>query len=131
MEQSVEIMAGISFLILGLSYFFHARDWIEWFETVRNGGRQTALAVGAMHILFGSFIVAFHWVWSGWETILTVLGIWAIAEGFIYLLFPGHLAKFMGWLKPYYKPILRIFSIAIILLGLALLCPVYREGVIL
>ncbi len=129
MEQSVEIMAGISFLVLGFSYFFHVGDWIEWFNRIRDGGRQASLAVGAMHILLGSFIVSFHWVWSGWPAILTFLGIWAIVEGSLYLLFPGYLAGFMRKLQPYYKPIMRVFSIAIILLAFALLCPIYQQGV--
>ncbi len=128
MEQSVEIMAGITFLVFGLSYLFHAQDWIEWLESVRTGGRQSSLLMGAMHMLLGSFVVAFHWVWSGWAMILTIIGLWAIAEGAVYLLFPDCLARFMGWMAPYYKLVLRGFGIAIVLLAVALLYPAYQAS---
>ncbi len=129
MEQSVEIMAGIAFLVFGLSYFLHAHDWINWLESIRSGGRQYSLAIGAVHILLGSFVVAFHWVWDGWAAmVLTIMGIWAIAEGVVYLLFPDCLARFMGWMAPYYKSVLRGFGIVIIVLALALLYPVYNNG---
>ena len=128
MEQSIETMAGIVFLVFGLSYFLNAYDWINWLNSIRNGGRQYSLAIGAMHILLGSFVVAFHWVWSGWAPmILTVMGIWAIAEGVVYLLFPEFLAKFMGWMAPYYKPVLRGFGVAVIVLSFALLYPIYNN----
>ncbi len=123
MEQSVEIMAGVSFLILGLSLLLNVHDWVDWFESVRIGGRRVSLILGMMHLFFGSLLVALHWVWSGWEMLLTVIGVWAMAEGTLYLLFPGCLAKIIGWLMPYSRPVILASALATLLLGGALVYP--------
>ncbi len=123
MEQSLEIVVGISFFIIGLSLLLHVQDWADWFESVRAGGRRMSLILGVMHLFFGSFIVALHWAWSGWAILLTVIGIWAMAEGTLYLLFPGCLAKIIGWLMPYSRPVILTSALATLLLSVALVYP--------
>ena len=127
MEQSLEVMAGVVFVVLGLSLLLRAEAWVDWFEGVRAGGQRLSLAIGMLHLFFGALIVALHQVWSGWGLLLTVIGLWAIGEGTLYLLFPKCLAKIIEFLGPYRGPVLRISGLAGLILAAALLYPYCHE----
>lgn len=76
MERAIEIYAGIQFLIIGLSHLLQPRAWVEFFIALREKGRAGVFANGFLSLIFGSLIVAFHDVWTGWPVVLTLLG-WA------------------------------------------------------
>ena len=65
--------------------------------SVENQSKGTAgsLTVAFLAMGIGSFIVAFHNVWGGVPTILTVYGWLALAKGACYALLPGVAAKGM------------------------------------
>jgi hypothetical protein len=75
-ERAIEIYAGIQFLIIGLSHLLQPRAWVEFFIALREKGRAGVFANGFLSLIFGSLIVAFHDVWTGWPVVLTLLG-WA------------------------------------------------------
>ena len=76
MERAIEIYAGIQFLIIGLSHVLQPRAWVEFFIALREKGRAGVFANGFLSLVFGSLIVSFHDVWTGWAMVLTLLG-WA------------------------------------------------------
>lgn len=117
MEQAVLLMAGISFSILGLSYLFRAKEWNRWLEHIEQRGSHSSLAFGGMNLLIGSFIVAFHPVWQGVPAILSILGIFAIAKGASYLLFPCYLPAKAGYIHRSEKPLFQISGAVFLLLA--------------
>ena len=76
MERAIEIFAAIQLLIIGLSHLLQPRAWVEFFITLREKGRAGVFANGFLSLVFGSMIVSFHDVWTGWPMVLTLLG-WA------------------------------------------------------
>lgn len=121
MEQAVAFMAGVSYLALGLSLLFHWRVWSDWLKRMRTHGHSAAIALGAMHLAIGTFIVAFHWQWTGLPIVLTILGIKAILEGYLYTLFPGILLAMLQWYEPRHRPLLRVGGIITIVFSLLFL----------
>ena len=76
MEKSTELFAAISFLVIGLSHVAQPRAWVDLFIRLRELGHPGVFAVAFMSLPFGTFIVAFHNVWTGLPIVLTILG-WA------------------------------------------------------
>jgi hypothetical protein len=76
MERAVEIVAAVNFFVIGLSHAFQPRAWVDFFTWLRGKGHAGVFVNGFLSLGFGSLIVAFHNVWTGLPTILTVIG-WA------------------------------------------------------
>lgn len=90
MERAIQIFAVIHLLTIGLSHLLAPRTWAEFFVQLRERGRPGVFAVGFMSLGFGSLIVAFHNVWSGLPTILTLLGWSQVLKAMIYFAFPSY-----------------------------------------
>src|SRR5690349_5794372 len=76
MEQATEIFAAVQFLVIGLSHTFQPRAWVAFFVWLRGKGDVGVFVNGFLSLWFGAVIVAFHNIWKGLPTILTVFG-WA------------------------------------------------------
>jgi hypothetical protein len=75
-ERGIEIFAAVQFLIIGLSHLLQPRAWVEFFIWLRGKGHAGVFANGFLSLVFGSFVVAFHNVWTGLAMVLTIIG-WA------------------------------------------------------
>lgn len=117
MEQAVLYMAGIGFSVLGLSYLLRADTWDAWLQAAAARGQQASLVFGSVNLLLGSFILAFHPVWTGLPTVLTVIGLLTLLKGSIYLLFPGWLPIKLAKIRMREKPLLRGSGVALLTLG--------------
>ena len=90
MEQAVQIFAAVHSLIMGLSHIFLPRAWAEFFLLLREKGQAGAFVNGFLSLGFGSIIVAFHNVWSGPATVLTVLGWLQVLKALLIFVVPGY-----------------------------------------
>src|SRR5579885_745721 len=122
MEKAVAFMVGLSYLIIGVSLLLRWQDWSDWLKRLRAQGRPASLAIGALHLAIGTFIVAFHREWSGLPLLLTLIGVTAIAEGFIYTLFPGIMLAMLEWYEPRHRGFLRASGVITIIVALLVLC---------
>jgi uncharacterized protein YjeT (DUF2065 family) len=117
MEQAVLLMAGLGFSIMGLSYLFRAKEWNRWLEQIEQRGAHASFAFGGVNLLMGSFIVAFHPVWHGVPSLLSVLGVIAIVKGASYLLFPNYLPAKAGYIHRSNKPLFQISGVVWVLIA--------------
>jgi hypothetical protein len=76
MEQATQVFAAVSFLVVGLSHLAQSRAWVTFYQTLAAQGTVGAFVEGFVVLNFGAIIVAFHNVWHGPATVLTVIG-WA------------------------------------------------------
>ena len=76
MERSIEVLACVQFLIIGLSHLIQPRAWVQFFVRLRDQGHTGVFANAFLSLWFGSIVVVFHNVWSGWPLMLTLIG-WA------------------------------------------------------
>lgn len=118
MEHAVAFMAGTSYLILGASLIFRWQDWSVWVKRLQEQGRTAGLSIGMLHLVVGTFIVAFHSQWTGLPLLLTLIGVKAILEGMVYTLCPGFMIAMLKWLEPYHRPVFPLSGL--IALGLSL-----------
>ena len=89
MEHAVQIYAIINLTVIGMSHVVRPRVWVDFFVLLRERGEAGVFAVAILNLIFGSIIVAFHNIWSGIPSVLTVLG-WAnVVKALLYFMFPA------------------------------------------
>lgn len=88
MQRAILVYAALNFLIIGLSHVFQPRVWVDFFIRLRGWGLPGVFANGFLSLSFGSIIVGFHNVWSGWPTVITVIGWAQLVKALIAFVFP-------------------------------------------
>jgi hypothetical protein len=89
MEILVQKLTAIFLLVIGLSYLFQPRVWVQFFIALREKGEVGSFLNAFIHFPLGAFIVAFHPVWHGLPGLLvTIVGWGLMIKGAIYFLFP-------------------------------------------
>lgn len=89
MEEAVEKLAVICFLLIGLSHIFQPKTWVRFFIKLREMGDVGAFINGFIHFPLGAVIVAFHNVWSGIPLVLTLIGYGLLLKGLVCFVFPA------------------------------------------
>lgn len=100
MERAVAIFAIVHLSIMGISHITAPRVWIDFFVKLREQGPRGVFVVGFMSLGFGSIIVAFHPVWSGWPLVLTLLGWAQVLKAGIYFIWPAFGLKKLQRVSP-------------------------------
>ena len=88
MEQAVEKLAMIGFLVTGVSHVCQPRAWAQFFIDMRNKGETGSFINAYLHFPLGALIVAFHNVWRGAPLVLTLIGYSLLVKSLIYFVFP-------------------------------------------
>jgi CDP-diglyceride synthetase len=96
MEVAIQKLAVVSFFVIGLSHILQPRVWVQFFIYLRSKGEIGSFINAFIHFPLGALIVAFHNVWQGIPTILTLLGYGWVLKGFIYFIFPSFGLKSMS-----------------------------------
>jgi hypothetical protein len=76
MEQATQVLAAISFLVIGLSHLFQPQSWVAFYQALAARGAPGVFLEGFLLLTFGGIIVAFHNVWHGPALLFTLIG-WA------------------------------------------------------
>ena len=120
MEEAIRVFAAVNFLTIGLSHIFQHRAWAEFFAYLHQQGRPGAFANGFLSLFTGSLIVAFHNVWGGLPTILTVLGWSFVLKAAIVFLFPDVGLRSMARLRPDNSRVAVVPGVMFVIIGIAL-----------
>jgi hypothetical protein len=88
-ERAAEVFAVVNFVVIGVSHIVQPRVWYEFFALLRARGYPGVFANGMLSLLVGSFIVAFHNVWTGLPVVLTVIGWMQVLKGSMSLVAPA------------------------------------------
>ncbi len=96
MEIALQKLAIVSFFVIGLSHIFQPRIWAQFFIDLRNKGEVGSFINAFIHFPLGALIVAFHDVWEGIPTVLTLMGYAWVLKSLIYFVSPSHGLKSMS-----------------------------------
>ncbi|HSS79097.1 MAG TPA: hypothetical protein VLV54_20415 [Thermoanaerobaculia bacterium] len=96
MEESVEKLVALGFLITGLSHILQPRVWVEFFIMLREKGEVGSFLNGLLHFQLGAIIVTFHNVWHGWPLLVTLIGWGLVVKSLVYLIYPKHGLKMLS-----------------------------------
>jgi hypothetical protein len=100
MERSIELFAAVNFLVIGLSHMVRPKVWAEFFMRLRGWGLAGVFVNGFIGLSMGSIIVAFHNLWVGPATILTVFGWAQVIKALLNFTVPQIGMRAMGRVSP-------------------------------
>ena len=86
--KAIEVLAGLQFLVIGLSHLLQPRAWVEFFVLLREKGDVGVFANSFLSLWFGSLVVVFHNVWTGLAVVLTVIGWAQLVKALVGFVFP-------------------------------------------
>jgi hypothetical protein len=95
-ERAIEVFALIQFLIVGMSHILYRRAWADFFIWIRQRGEAGVFVHGFLSLGFGSIILAFHNVWTGLPTVLTVVGCLYTLKAALCFLIPATQIRTLG-----------------------------------
>lgn len=120
--MNIAFIFGFTALVVGFSFIVRWQVWSQYISQLRTLGQPAALIVGYVHLLIGSFIVAFHWQWSELPLLLTLIGVKAITEGVVYTMFPKVMVSALAFFQRLpQKLMFRIFGLITISISLIIL----------
>ncbi len=93
MDQPIELIVGIVFLLVGTSMIVRKKEWKQLTHYFAEKGAPLVLLTGSIDILIGSMIVGFHWIWSGASAITTAIGAWLFIRGCVRIFCPIWVAE--------------------------------------
>ena len=96
MEEAIEKLAMIGFFVTGISHVCRPRLWAQFFIDLRTKGEIGSFINALIHFPMGALIVAFHNVWHGAATVLTLIGYSLLLKSLIYFVFPEIGLKGLG-----------------------------------
>lgn len=127
METAIRAFVAVNFLVIGLSHIVQHRAWAEFFLRLHALGSPGAFANGFLHLLTGSLIVAFHDIWSGPATLLTLLGWLYVTKSLVLFLRPDLGLRSLQQVRPESSEKLRLAGYGFVVLGLILASTVWLD----
>src|SRR5205085_10978560 len=101
---------------------------IQLYEVLRAKGEAGVIFMALPTVVIGSFLGAFHNVWSGIPIVLTMYG-WAhVLKGTIYLLFPSFGLRQFARVTPERTKLFRLPGIPLLAMSAALAWHVIRAS---
>lgn len=86
---AIERLTALVFIVTGLSHVAAPREWARFFIAMRDESAVPAFLNAYVHGPLGFLIVAFHWVWSWPQAVVTAIGCGLTLKATLYFLFPG------------------------------------------
>lgn len=98
--QSIQVFVAINLLVVGLSHFIRPQIWIDFFEFLHSKHNVGNIINALIALGMGSIILAFHFIWKGFEVLITLYGLSQVIKGLVYLNFPSIGIKSIGKVTP-------------------------------
>lgn len=100
MEQSIQLYAAVTLLVIGASHLTQPKGWVTFYQDVAAKGVTGAFFEGFLCLTFGGIIVAFHNVWHGPAIVLTIIGWGQVLKALIRFVAPKLALRGMARITP-------------------------------
>lgn len=94
--QSIQVFVAINLPVVGLSHFIRPQIWVDFFEFLHSKHNVGNIINALIALGMGSIILAFHFIWKGFEVLITLYGLSQVIKGLVYLNFPSIGIKSIG-----------------------------------
>ncbi len=88
MTRGVEAAAAVILLVVGLTQIYASGFWMTYYRRVTEAGEQGVRLHGLLSLALGLLVLRLHWIWSGAAVVLSLLGVFMLAEGLLCVLAP-------------------------------------------
>jgi len=118
MENGIERLAALAFIVTGLSHIAAPRVWARFFIDLRARGEVGGFLNAYVHIPLGLLILAFHPVWRGPGLLVTLIGCALTLKGTLYFMWPSLALKSMAHVSEQSAWKFQVAGVAGLALGL-------------
>lgn len=88
--SAVQALLALPLLVISLSHLFQPKLWTDFFSQLHGlGTTGVVIRTFALEFVPAFAILAFHWVWSGPEVLLTIYGVLLASKITMSLLVPS------------------------------------------
>lgn len=85
----VERLTALAFIVTGISHIAAPREWARFFVAMRDRSAVPGFLNAWVHGPPGLIIVAFHWVWSWPQAVVTLIGCGLTLKAALHFTFPA------------------------------------------
>jgi uncharacterized protein YjeT (DUF2065 family) len=85
----IERLTALVLVITGLSHLTAARQWARFFAALRERSPAPGFVIAWIHGPPGFLIVAFHWVWTWPQAVVTLIGCGLTLKAALHFTFPA------------------------------------------
>ena len=114
----IERLTALAFIITGVSHIAAPREWARFFVTVRDRSAVPGFINAWIHSPLGLLIVAFHWVWTWPEIVVTLIGCGLTLKAALHFTFPALTLRSMAHVSEDKAGGFRIAGVVALALGL-------------
>ncbi len=88
MTKGVDAAAAVILFVVGLTQIYASGLWMTYYRRITEAGEQGVRLHGLLSLAIGTLILRLHWVWSGASVVLSLLGVFMLAEGLLCVMAP-------------------------------------------
>ncbi len=114
----IERLTALAFIITGVSHIVAAREWARFFVAVRDRSAVPGFINAWIHGPLGLLIVAFHWVWTWPQAVVTVIGCALTLKAALHFTFPSLTLRSMAHVSEDRPGGFRIAGLVSVAIGL-------------
>ena len=81
MIRGIGAAAAVILLVAGLTQIYASGLWMTYYRRITEAGEQGVRLHGLLSLAIGILVLRLHWIWSGATVVLTLLGVFMLAEG--------------------------------------------------
>ena len=85
----IERLTALALIVTGLSHIMAAREWARFFVAMRDHSAVPGFLNAYVHGPLGFLIIAFHWVWTWPQAVVTVIGCGLALKAALHFTFPA------------------------------------------
>ena len=125
--NAVQALLVLPLLVVGLSHIFQPKMWIEFFSYLHGlGATGVLIRTFGIELTPAMAIIAFHWVWTGPEIMLSIYGVLLASKIAISLLAPSIGLKSLSMADRNARVPLRVAGVLLVTLSMICLNALLR-----
>lgn len=128
METGLQIAFSIQLAVIGIAHIFRPDPLIQFCRVLAAKGEAGVIIIAILSLCTGSFLVAFHNIWTGIPIVLTVFGWAQLLKGTVYFLFPSSGLRMLERVTPERRILFRLPGIPFVAMSVLLAMHVMRAG---
>ena len=117
METGLQIAFAIEFAVLGAAHLLRPAALVQFHGVLTSKGEAGVIFIAILSLATGSFLVAFHNVWTGLPIILTIFGWGQLLKGTAYFLFPSFGLRQLARVTPQRTNLFRLPGIPLMVVA--------------
>lgn len=100
MEKQIQLAFAIQLAVYGIAHLIRPGPLVAFYQMLASKKEPGVICIALLSLITGSFLVAFHNIWTGLPVLLTIFGWAQLVKGVLYMLIPSMGLRFFERVTP-------------------------------